>query len=177
MTALSEVALTKKVARGRWTVDREALLDAFIAQYRGPGGTTRYFSSLNAPGQSAMTVFALHDGQKGKTSCVISADVAADLIAPHRRPSHLLIYVTGNSFRVPDDWVEAHGAHDANIFVRNADDASVAGFGFARPLGKTNLPLADPTQILWDLHDMGGEDRLEVAEKVRKWILQHQRTS
>jgi hypothetical protein len=177
MTILGELALTKKIARGRWTVDRQALLDAFMAQYRGPGGTTRYYHSLEPPGQSAIAVASGRSRLKAKTSWVISADVAADLIAPHRRPSHLVVYALEANLKIPNDWVEAHGPDDANIFVRYAADPSVEGFVFARSLGKTVLSLADPTQILWDLHDMGGEDRLEVAEKVRRWILRSPRTS
>ena len=98
------------------------------------------------------------------------------LIAPHRRPSHLVVYIVDAIPKIPDAWVEAHGPNDANILVRSAADVSVAGFGFIRSLGKTALSLADPTQILWDLHDLGGEDRLEVAQKVRKWILRIPRT-
>lgn len=175
LQALADLELCEKVGRGEWTAKREALLDAFIEQYRGPGGTEQHFYSLRPPGEAATTL--AEKIESTKSSWVISADVAGDLIAPHRRPSHLIVYGSGYSLRTPDDWVEAHGREDANIIVRSAADESVSGFGLTRQLGEATLPLADPTQIMWDLIELGGEDRLEVAEKVRTWILKSHKTS
>ena len=31
--------------------------------------------------------------------------------------------------------------------------------------------LADATQMIWDLHDLGGADRIEAAGKLREWLL------
>ncbi len=33
------------------------------------------------------------------------------------------------------------------------------------------IPLADPVQMIWDLHDLGGADRAEAAGKLRQWLL------
>jgi len=30
------------------------------------------------------------------------------------------------------------------------------------------IPLADPVQLIWDLHDLGGADRAEAAAKLRQ---------
>jgi hypothetical protein len=92
-------------------------------------------------------------------------------LAPWRRPSHLVVYSLGVEFHTPEDWVEAHGFGDANIVMRDAADDTVARSRISRHLGKVELPLADPTQILWDMHNLGGEDRLEGAEKVRGWVI------
>jgi hypothetical protein len=38
-------------------------------------------------------------------------------------------------------------------------------------LDGVELPLADPTQMIGDLQDLGGADRLEAAREVRQWLL------
>ncbi len=35
------------------------------------------------------------------------------------------------------------------------------------------IRIADEAQLIWDLQDLGGADRLEQAGKVRKWLLNH----
>jgi hypothetical protein len=35
----------------------------------------------------------------------------------------------------------------------------------------TDVYMADPTQMIWDLQDLGGEDRLEAAGRLREWLL------
>jgi hypothetical protein len=34
-----------------------------------------------------------------------------------------------------------------------------------------DVPLADLTQQIWDLQDLGGADRLEAAGRLREWLL------
>jgi hypothetical protein len=68
--------------------------------------------------------------------------------------------------------VQAQGQHDANIIVRLPKDRSV----FPDPaliseLAGTKMPLADPTQMIWDLQQLGGADRLEAADHLREWLL------
>lgn len=33
------------------------------------------------------------------------------------------------------------------------------------------IPLVDPVQQIWDLHDLGGEDRAEAADRLRRAVL------
>jgi len=167
------LGLAKKASRGKWTVDRGSLLDRFVQEYPGPGGPERYFYTLQAPGDAAATLVTNSDRRRKEAPWVISGDVAADLVAPWRRPSHLVVYPLDVELQVPKDWVEAHGFSDANVVMRYAADETVARFRTTGLLGKVELPLADPTQILWEMHQLGGDDRLEAAEKVRAWILRH----
>jgi len=64
--------------------------------------------------------------------------------------------------------------NDANVIVRMPADRSVFP---ARELeGEfkgARIPLADPVQMIWDLHDLGGADRAEAAGKLRQWLLDH----
>ena len=103
---------------------------------------------------------------------VVSADVGPDLLLAWRRPSVVILYTTHEI--VPGDLglVEAQGRHDANVIIRYPDDRSV----FPAPdliaeLHGVEIPLAAPSQLIWDLHDLGGADRLEAAGMLREWLL------
>ena len=68
--------------------------------------------------------------------------------------------------------VRAQGRSDANVIVRQPADTSV----FPVPdlvvdVDGVEVSLADPTQMIWDLHDLGGHDRLEAAGVMREWLL------
>jgi hypothetical protein len=42
---------------------------------------------------------------------------------------------------------------------------------WAAEVRDVEVGLADATQMIWDLHDLGGADRLEAAGKLREWLL------
>ena len=77
-----------------------------------------------------------------------------------------------NKFRL----VAAHGRDSANVVQLWPDDRSI--FALARPVavGEAKLTVADPLQLLWELGSLGGDDRLEAAEKLREWLLSRQQT-
>lgn len=74
-----------------------------------------------------------------------------------------------------DRWLEltpAHGRADASVLHRAPGDQSVFGAeAFTVEVGGERVPLADPVQMLWDLEDLGGDDRLEAAGELRRWLL------
>jgi hypothetical protein len=132
---LHELDLVERTGHGRWGPDREALLDRFLAEYPGPGGSEHYCYSLDAP-----TEVAIRAGQVSAQGrpIVASADVGPDLIVAWRRPSLVILY------------------------AKHVMDPSRLGL---------IDPLADPVQQIWDLQDLGGADRLEVAGRLRQWLL------
>ena len=70
------------------------------------------------------------------------------------------------------DLVEAGGRHDANVRIRNPRDLSVFPVpALVAELRGVEVPLADPSQQIWDLQDLGGADRLEAAGMLREWLL------
>jgi hypothetical protein len=104
----------------------------------------------------------------------VSADVGPDLVAPWRRPSVVILYATSELPLDRLDLVEAQGRQDANVIVRIPEDRSV----FPKPrlvaeAGSVEVPLADPTQMLWDLQELGGADRLEAAGRLQQWLIDH----
>jgi hypothetical protein len=156
------------LSRTAWRAKRENLLDRFVKEYRKPEGSRSNYYSLQAPNDAAVS---LMEARKKASRLWISGDVAADLLAPHSRPTRLLVYTFDSNLRLPVDWVEAAGPQDGNIEIVGCMDESVATFPLERAFKGTSVTLADPTQVLWDLHATGVDDRMEAAEKVRAWIL------
>lgn len=170
MGRLHELGLVEKTDQRRWRPDRAALLDRFLAEYKGPGGSELLLYSLDPPSDVALRSAKLNTRA---TRVVVSADVGPDLIEAWRRPTVVIIY---SEREVPPQdlgAVEAQARHDANVVVRNPDDRSA----FPTPeelvaeLQGTDIPLADPSQMIWDLQALGGADRLEAAGALREWLL------
>lgn len=168
MHKLLDLDLVTRSPRGRWLPDREALLERFLSDYRGPGGSERYLYSLDPPNEFAARVARSAD----EKSLAVSADVGPDLLLAWRRPTVVILY----SRQLLDldrlGLVDAQGRHDANVIVRSPDDVSVFPMHLlVADMGGVEVPLADPTQQVWDLHDLGGADRLEAAGRLREWLL------
>lgn len=149
--------------------DREALLDRFLSEYRGPGGSERYLYSLDPPNEVA----ALAAKQVAEErSLAVSADVGPDLLLAWRRPSVVILYARQVLDLDRLRLVDAEGRPDANVIIRTPDDVSMFP---AHPLiadvSGVGVPLADPTQQIWDLQNLGGADRLEAAGRLREWLL------
>src|SRR5680860_43453 len=161
------------VERGRdgWRpMDREALLDAFLNEYRGPGGTDLYFYSLDAAPKAALAVVNALTSVHSRVA--VSADVGPDLIAPWRSPSLAIVYVEHPVDPARLELVPAQGRSDANVILRVPEDTSVFPFPpLEAELAGAPMPLADATQMIWDLHDLGGDDRVEAAGELKKWLL------
>lgn len=53
----------------------------------------------------------------------------------------------------------------------SAEDTSI--FYLARPvtIDGAEVTVADPVHLIWELHTLGGDDRLEAAEKLLAWLL------
>ncbi|MAT04264.1 MAG: hypothetical protein CL424_04375 [Acidimicrobiaceae bacterium] len=170
MSKLQQLGLAAKSDTGRWTIpDRAALLERFLDEYPGPGGAEEYYYSLDSPLDAAMQ---LAQQRPSGLELAISADVGPDLIAPWRRSEKLTIYVEPKSAHLQLDAVVASSPSAANIIVRVPQDTSV----FPTPRlvavhADTELPLADPVQMVWDLIELGGADRAEAAESLKRWIL------
>lgn len=169
ITKLSDLGFVARSADGeRRVVDRDALLDRFLAEYRGPGGSARYLYSLDAP---LTTALRAAKASPNFGDLVVSADVGPDLIAPWRRPTTLILYSRGG---VPDrelGAVPTASRDSANVIVRTPLDMSVfpAHPSVAEHKG-VEIPLADPVQMVWDLLDLGGAEREEAAGVLRQRI-------
>jgi hypothetical protein len=167
---LHDLDLVRISGHGRWVPRREALLDRFLAEYPGPGGSEHYYYSLDSPVDAAVVA-----GQASTPSrpIVVSADVGPDLIVPWRRPSLVILYAGHPIDPSGLGLTDAQGRHDGNVIIRTPEDRSV--FPVPALVGQVRgeeVPLADPLQQIWDLQDLGGADRIEAAGRLREWLLE-----
>jgi hypothetical protein len=167
---LHELELVDRSGHGRWEPRREALLDRFLAEYPGPGGSEQYYYSLDSPVEVAV--------RAGRVSTpgrpiVASADVGPDLILPWRRPSLVILYARHAIDPSGLSLTQAQGRHDANVIMRTPQDRSVFPVpALVAQVNGRDVPLADPLQQVWDLQDLGGADRIEAAGRLRQWLLE-----
>lgn len=170
LAKLKSLGLVEQTRRGWRAHNRSQLLDTFISDYPGPGGSEVGFYSLDEPLQEARR---LHDiiSKHDPVNVAISADVGPDLVASWRRPTLLIVYVSQAIDMDELHIVRSADSSDANVLVRIPRDLSVfRSTPLKVRIGGDALQLADETQMLWDLHDLGGDDRLEAAEHLRKRI-------
>jgi hypothetical protein len=166
---LHALALVEKSERGRWVPRREALLDRFLAEYRGPGGSERYLYSLDPPTDVAVRATS---ARSKRQQIAVSADVGPDLLVSWRRPTVVILYTNHDIATRDLGLVDAQGAHDANVILRAPADQSVfRDHELVATVRGVDIPLADETQLIWDLQDLGGADRLEAAGMLREWLL------
>ncbi|HZT64809.1 MAG TPA: hypothetical protein VFA11_03385 [Acidimicrobiales bacterium] len=166
---LQALDLVRRSDSGRWIPDRAALLDRFLAEYRGPQAWEKYLYTLDMPSD-----VALRAARSAPTTgpIAVSADVGPDLITPWRRPSILILYAAQDIPLSELGVVEAQGTHDANVILRIPRDTSVFAVPeFVADFQGVEVPLADLSQQIWDLHFLGGADRLEAAGLLREWLL------
>lgn len=68
--------------------------------------------------------------------------------------------------------VQAHDRHDANVVARMPADWSVFPVpALVAAVQGGEVGLADPSQMIWDLSDLGGADRSDAAAELRTWLL------
>ena len=158
--------VTKK--DGYWWPEREALLDRFLSEYRGPGGSESYFYSLAEPSEIAIKATT---NTTPPYPILVSADVGPDLYAPWLRPRVVILYSRADHPLDDIGLVEAMGQADANVVVRHPQDLSVFSHSTVGTLGEERIPVVDVPQMIWDLEHLGETDRLEAAGELRKWLL------
>ncbi len=171
MHKLQERHLVRRTGDG-WNPSHDELLNAFLAEYPGPGGTELQFYSLDDPRAMATDIVdrVLRSTPK-QAAVAISADVGPDLIVPWRKPSKLVAYVNAQTNVDLTDLAQAPDPSSANLLVRFPDDTSVFRHHmFVSDLDGVEIPLADETQMIWDLYDLGGEDRAEAARHMSEWL-------
>ncbi len=151
-----------------WRPNRTALLEAFLTEYPGPRGAEDFFYSLDSPLDVALEVVRL-----SPKHVFVSADVGPDLIRPWRNPTALIVYVRRPVNMTRLDLVRADSRTEANLIVRDPLDRSVFGVSPSRAaVNGREILLADPVQMIWDLYDLGGDDRAEAADQLRRWLLE-----
>jgi hypothetical protein len=159
VTRLVTKGLIERSAGGYRPVDWRAFLDWWVSAYPGPGGTVSYWASAaSATDQARAAALAL-----GKNRVAISADPAADILAPWRRPTLTVAYAERGAPLKGHGFVAVGGAGEATLILRAPRDP---GVWLPSPWRVEDLPLADPIQIVWDVANSPGADRAQAVDRL-----------
>jgi hypothetical protein len=109
--------------------------------------------------------------RRAHVKVAFSADLAPDLLVPWRHPTLTVVYAEGPVDLKKAGLVPAEGRGDASLVLRWTNDSTLLTVGEPWPSTAEGVPLADPVQQWWDLRDLGGEDRGEAAERLRRAII------
>ena len=101
----------------------------------------------------------------------LSADLGPDLLVPWRHPTITVVYSSQRLDLDKAGFVPAEGRADASVVVRHTDDPTLLTPSPGWVATVDGIPLTDPVQQWRDLLDLGGEDRKEAADRLRRAIL------
>jgi hypothetical protein len=100
-----------------------------------------------------------------------SADLGPDLLVPWRHPTVVVVYADSRLALEKAGLVRAEGRTDASTIVRRTSDRMLLVPAPVWPAEVEGISLVDPVQQWWDLIDLGGDDRREAADRLRRAIL------
>lgn len=161
---LKNERLVRRTRQGWEPAEWDALCDWWLTHYPGPGGISMWWSGLDSPtAQAATAVRVLNQGTP-----VVSGDVAADLIAPWRRPTQAVVYVRRGASLAETNLSHLPSDEGATLAVIVPEDDSVwpTELTYHNWQG-TQLAPADGLQVLYDLHRSPGPDASEAASRWR----------
>lgn len=166
LTEADAVALATNGYRGK----RARLLDLYAQRSRPHlvEPETHWYSTRPLISQARRIVDAARGGAVG---IAFSADLAPDLLVPWRHPTLAVVYASDHLSLESAGLVPAEGRADASVLLRWTNDPTLMAVSASWPATIDRLPVADPVQQWWDLLDLGGEDRREAADRLRRSIL------
>lgn len=129
-----------------------------------------YWYSTRPMAEQAAQLVKLGQGLGARLA--LSADLAVDLLVPWRHPTLTIVYCDVDLFRDTTRFVPAQGRGDASMILRWTSDPTLLRPFSRWPDTVDDIPLADPTQQWSDLLDLGGTDRGEAADRLRRAILE-----
>lgn len=163
---------------GWMAADPARLFDTFMELYPGPQGITTNWFALASVREQAHRVLA---AAPSDVQLLISGDLAADHIAPLRRPIKAVLYAstglshTDGRSRLPQHgFAESKAIHATLEFVVPADTTiGATARAWERTLDKATT--VDPLIAAWDVARTGGSDASEAVFKLREHVLDHWR--
>jgi hypothetical protein len=146
---------------------RAQLVDLYVVHHAPATMSETLWYDIN-PSHEQVARAVEHLVDLGATA-VVSADAAPDFVAPWRSPTLTVIYTAGDAPLGPAGFVPAMARGEASIVLRQVSDTSLLE-SWEAPRGSP-FPLAHPLQQIWDLRDLGGEDRFEAAERLMRRVV------
>lgn len=159
--------------------DWDALLEHWLSTYPGPGGLSSYWYGLQELEEQATEAGVVLrassarrvavDGQAfDDRPVVLSGDLAADVLAPWRRPQRVVLYApTGAD--LGEAGLQAAEPDEATLELVVPRDHTVwrvEDLGDPPVHPASRLPLADPLQVLWDVRRAPGPDADQAATRL-----------
>jgi hypothetical protein len=154
---------------GGFRGERERLFDLYLDRTRPRVSAVSHWYSTRLLVDQARAIIRLARPTGERMG--FSADLGPDLLAPWRHPTVAILYSTVDVDLRSGGFVTAEGAADATVVVRTVMDHRLFGPSDRWPSMVDGIPLVDPVQQWWDLHDLGGSDRIEAADHLRRAIL------
>lgn len=140
---------------------RRRLVELYVRYHRPYAVSESLFYGLDPAYEQVRHV--IEAARRQDVRVAVSADLAPDLIAPWRTPTLTVVYAEASLDLEPSLFVPAMARGEATLLIRHvSDDSLLARWPTSRP----DIPIVHPVQQVWDLHDLGGEDRFEAAERL-----------
>lgn len=140
---------------------RRQLVDLYVQYHRPYAVSESLFYGLDPVYQQVRQV--IEAAYREDVRVAVSADLAPDLIAPWRTPTLTVVYAKAPLDLEPSLFVPAMARGEATLLIRHISDDSLLD---PWPTSRPDIPIVHPVQQVWDLYDLGGEDRLEAAERL-----------
>lgn len=155
--ALSKIPGLERVPNKGWrAADPEALWGHFMREYPGPRGVRTHWY-YRGPFMKLTATLAGH--------ALLSADAAADRIAPWRVPVRTVAYCQEMVQLEPLGFTPALKS-ESNLELVIPEDTTI--FATAQAWGSV---VADPVIAAWDVLQVGGNDAVEAAEEIRSSMI------
>ena len=165
---------TVRVTPGGYLGDRRRLVNLYRVRHapalRSPESP---WYSLESAAEAAAA--AVRHAVARNVRVAVSADLAADLTVAWRHPTLTVIYSDGHLDLTQAGFVPAEGRVDATLLIRPTSDTTLLQAFEPWPRTADGIPLADPLQQIWDLHDLSGHDRLDHANRLTTAVLKRSR--
>lgn len=146
----------------------QGFLAWWLRQYPGPGGTNSYWYSLEDARTQARSAVAALRSAAPDAQPVLSGDLAADYIAPWRRPASVTLYVRHSAPLEAAGFVQVAGPGEASLTVCAPKDQGLwMPFPWILEEEPEQLRLADPVQVIFDLARATGPDASEAADHLK----------
>ncbi len=184
LTPLREQDLVQRTSQGWRATEWDELVRWWLTSYPGPGGVTTWWYGLKPTQQQLLPALqVLQQAAKARSAAApaISGDSAADLIAPWRRPTTLVLYAHVGADLALAGLTPAHGPDDATCQLVVPEDTGVWAAADAPPHPLSDgmqAPVVDGLQVLWDVVQSPGPDAAEQALRLQRHLrLQWERAS
>jgi len=165
---LSDLEAVQSTSSG-FRAKPERLFELYLDRTKPRVSNETYWYSTRPLLDQAKAITRLQRSEEQRIG--FSADLGPDLLAPWRHPTVTILYSTTDLDLRTAGFITAEGAADATVVVRTMGDHRLFGPAAHWPATVDGIPLIDPVQQWWDLHDLGGSDRVEAADRLRHAIL------